>query len=173
MTQPVTFAFVPLHANALGIQNISLYFVTRGATGILTRILVGPFVDRVGRGIWIAAGYCAMIASFAIFIMAASIEMFIVAGFLYSVGSSLGQPALNAFAMDLAAPGRMGKAMATFSMAYRVGEGLGAPLAGALIVAFGYTGMYAGAMTFAAVGLVLTALSWRTVGKSMPRNAPA
>ncbi len=173
MTQPVTFAFVPVHAKAVGVENISLYFVATGVTSILARILLGRIVDRGNRGIWMATGYSAMMAAFAIFIMADRIEMFIAAGFLNAIGHSLGQPALSAFAMDRAAPGRMGKAMATFSMAYRVGEGVGAPLAGALIVAFGYPAMYVGAMTYAALGLALTVLNWRTVGKPMPRHAPA
>lgn len=173
MTQPVTFAFVPVHAKALGVENISLYFVATGTTSILARILLGPIADRGNRGIWMAAGYSAMIAAFAVFTMADRIEVFIAAGFLNSVGHALSHPALSAFAMDRAAPGRMGKAMATFSMAYRVGEGVGAPVAGALIVAFGYPGMYVGAMVYTAAGLALTALNWRTVGKSMPRHAPA
>lgn len=173
ITQPVTFAFVPLHAKAVGVQNISLYFLTTGATGILVRILLGRFVDRGNRGIWIAAGYSAMVAAFAIFMMADRIELFMAAGFMNAIGHSLCQPALTAFAMDRAAPGRMGKAMATFSMAYRVGEGVGAPLAGALIVAFGYPAMYACAMTFVTAGLAFTALNWRTVGKPMPHHTPA
>jgi predicted MFS family arabinose efflux permease len=173
MTQPVTFAFVPVHARAVGVTNISLYFVATGTTSILARIVLGRMVDRGNRGIWMAAGYSAMIAAFATFIMADRIELFMAAGFLNAIGHSLGQPALSAFAMDRAAPGRMGKAMATFSMAYRVGEGIGAPVAGALIVAFGYPGMYIGAMTYAAAGLALTALSWQTVSKPAPRPAPA
>lgn len=173
MTQPVTFAFVPLHAKAMGVDNISLYFVAAGSTSILARVLLGRLVDRGNRGAWMAAGYGAMIAAFAVFIMADRIELFIAAGVLNSVSHSLAHPALSAFAMDRAAPGRMGKAMATFSMSYRVGEGLGAPLAGALIVAFGYPGMYIGAMIYAAAGLALTALNWRAVGKPAPRHSVA
>lgn len=173
MTQPVTFAFVPVHAKAVGVENISLYFVATGTTSILARIVLGPIVDRGNRGIWMAAGYSAMVAAFAVFTMADRIEVFIAAGFLNSIGHALGQPALAAFAMDRAAPGRMGKAMATFSMAYRVGEGVGAPVAGALIVAFGYPSMYIGAMAYGAAGLALTAVNWRTVGKPMPGHAPA
>ena len=164
MTSPVTFAFVPLHAFDVGVDNIGLYFLAAGATSILVRVLLGRFTDRGSRGIWIAVGYCGLIAGLAVFPLAGGIEVFIVAGILTSLGHSLAQPALMALAMDRAAPGRLGKAMATYSMSYRVGEGLGAPLAGALIVAFGYTGMYFGAMVFAAAGLVLIAINWGTVG---------
>jgi predicted MFS family arabinose efflux permease len=73
--------------------------------------------------------------------------------------------------MDRAASGRMGKAMATYSMFFRVGEGLGAPLAGALIVRFGFPGMYVGAIVIVLTGILLAAINWRTVGKPNPRAA--
>jgi predicted MFS family arabinose efflux permease len=171
MTQPVTFAFVPVHARAVGVDNISLYFIATGTTSILARVVLGRLLDRGSRGTWMAAGYSAMVGAFTLFIIADRIELFIAAGFLSALGHSLAHPALSAFAMDRAAPGRMGKAMATFSMAYRVGEGVGAPVAGALIVAFGYPAMYVGGMAYVAAGLVLTALNWRTVGKSSSRRA--
>jgi MFS family permease len=167
MTSPVTFAFVPLHARDVGVDNISWYFVASGATSILARVLLGRLTDRGSRGLWVAAGYSLLIAGFLAFTMAYRIEVFIVAAFLNGFGQSLVQPALMALAMDRADPARIGKAMATYSMSYRVGEGIGAPVAGALIVAFGYTGMYLGAIGYMAVGLLLTALNWRTVGKPL------
>lgn len=172
MTSPVTFAFVPVHAKGIGVDNISWYFVASGVTSVVARVLLGRMVDRGSRGIWIATGYGVLIAAFAAFIMADGIEMFVVAAILTAVGQSLLHPALMALAIDRAEPGRMGKAMATFSMFYRVGEGLGAPVAGALIVAFGYSGMYVGAMACAAVGVLLTLLNWSTVGKPIGRGHP-
>ena len=171
MTSPVTFAFVSLHAYAVGVDNISLYFLAAGATSILARVALARLADRVSRGIWIATGYSGLLMGLAVFTTAGSIEIFIVAAILASLGHSLVQPALMALAMDRSAPGRLGKAMATYSMAYRVGEGIGAPLAGVLIVAFGYAGMYFGAMAFVALGLVLTALNWGTVGRPTPGEA--
>jgi len=171
MASPVTFAFVPLRAYDVGVDNISLYFLAAGATSILARVALGRLTDLGSRGIWIAVGYSGLLAGLVVFTMARSIEIFIVAAILTSLGHSLVQPALMALAMDRSAPGRLGKAMATYSMAYRVGEGLGAPLAGALIVAFGYAGMYFGAMAFVALGLVLTALNWGTVGRPTPGEA--
>ena len=102
--------------------------------------------------------------AFAVFTQARGIEAFILAAVLSAAGVSLAQPALMALAMDLATVGRMGKAMATYSMFFRVGEGLGAPLAGALIVSFGFSGMYLGAMACVLVGVVLAAANWGAVG---------
>src|SRR5581483_10444312 len=103
--------------------------------------------------------------AFAVFTQVRGIEGFIVAAVLSASGASMSQPALMALAMDRAAAGRMGKAMATYSMFFRAGEGLGAPLAGALIVRFGYGGMYIGALAIILVGIVLVAINWGSVGR--------
>jgi MFS family permease len=173
MTWPMTFAFVPLYAAAVGVENISLYYVASGAASIVARIVTGQLLDRGSRGLWIMAGYGALLASFVVFIFADSIALFIVAGIVSAIGASLTQPALMAFAMDRAAAGRMGKAMATYSMFYRVGEGVGSPVAGALIVAFDYAGMYVGAIVLAVLGLLLTVANWGTVGKPVGRALAA
>jgi MFS family permease len=164
LTTPVTFAFVPVHALAINVENISLYFIAAGITSIAVRLLFGRYLDRGGRGMWIGGGYALMAVAFVVFTQAHSLEGFIAAAILSASGTSLSQPALMALAMDRAAPGRMGKAMATYSMFYRVGEGLGAPIAGALIVGFGFTGMYLGAMAIILVGIALVGLNWGTVG---------
>ena len=67
----------------------------------------------------------------------------------------------------------MGKAMATYSMFYRVGEGVGSPVAGALIVAFSYSGMYVGAIALVVLGILLTLMNWKTVGRVVGEAAVA
>ena len=173
LTAPIAFAFVPLHARSLGIENIGWYFVAAGVTSVVARLLLGRVTDRASRGTWIAAGYIVLIAAFVIFTLAQRLEIFILAGVVYAWGQSLVQPSLLAFAMDRADRGRMGKAMATYSMFYRVGEGLGGPIAGALIVLFGYTGMYVGGLVFVAVGLILTFVNWRAVGRPIAQVTAA
>ncbi len=79
-------------------------------------------------GLGMTAGV--VIGGLVVLAVANSLEMFLIAAVITTLGSTLNQPALSALAIDLADRGRMGKAMATFSMFYRAGEGLGAPLAG-------------------------------------------
>ncbi|MPZ13639.1 MAG: MFS transporter [Chloroflexi bacterium] len=169
LSSPVTTAFVPVHAQAVGVQNIGLYYVAAGLTNIAARLILGRMLDRRSRGFWIAIGFSVSVAAYAVFTQSGTIEMFIGAAVLNAIGLSLTQPSLMALAMDRAEHARMGRAMATFSMFYRVGEGVGAPIAGILIVAFGYGGMYVGAMASTLVGLVLIALNWGTVGKPLAR----
>jgi MFS family permease len=114
-----------------------------------------------------------MMAAFVAFILANRIELFVVAAVFTGLGHSVAQPSLMALAMDRADRSRMGKAMATYSMFYRVGEGLGAPVAGALIVAFGFSGMYLGGIAYSVAGVLLALLNWRTVGKPVGARAGA
>lgn len=165
LTQPITFAFVPVHAKDVGVDNIGLYFIASGATSILARFALGALMDRGSRGLWIVAGYGSMMAAFLAFILANRIEVFVVAAVFMGLGHSLALPALQALAMDRADRSHIGKAMATYSMFYRVGEGLGAPVAGALIVVFGFTGMYLGGMAYSVAGVLLAVVNWKTVGK--------
>jgi MFS family permease len=171
MSGPVTFAFVPLHAAAIGVQNIGLYFVAAGAASILIRIAMGRMMDQRSRGFWLIIGYVVLILGFGVFIVADRIELFLVAAVVNALALSLTQPTLMALAMDRAEPGRMGRAMATFSMFYRVGDGLGAPLAGTLIVLFGYPGRYVGAAAIAVVGIILAVLNWGVLGRENPQTS--
>ena len=165
LTSPVTFAFIPMHALAIGVENISFYFIAAGITSIAGRLILGRHLDRGSRGIWIIGGYALLGMAFVAFTQVRGLEGFLIAAVLSAAGTSLAQPALMALAMDRAADGRMGKAMATSSMFFRVGEGLGAPLAGALIVQFGFTGMYLGALVVALAGIVLAIANWGTIGR--------
>jgi MFS family permease len=162
---PVTFAFVPAHAKAIGVENIGLYFILSGATSIVARVLLGRLLDQKSRGFWLVCGYLVLLVAFAVFTQADRLELFLIAALLNAVGLSLAQPTLMAFAIDRAERTRMGRAMATYSMFYRVGEGIGAPMAGALIVAFGYPSMYTGCIVAVVAGIVLTVLNWTTLGK--------
>ena len=152
LTTPVTFAFVPIHALSLGVENISLYFIAAGVVSIAARLVLGRQLDRGSRGTWVVGGYLLLAVGFLVFTQARSLEGFIVAAVFTASGASLTHRRSWRWQWTARRLARMGKAMATYSMFYRVGEGLGAPLAGALIVAFGFTGMYLGALAIILTG---------------------
>ena len=164
-TTPVMVAFVPLHALSIDVQNIGLYFIAGSVTSVVARLVIGPSLDRGSRGLWIVLGYATIILSFAVLMVASSIELFVLASVINAVGQSVAQPSLMAVAIDRAERSRMGKAMATFSMFYRAGEAIGAPIAGALIALFGYSGMYLGAIASVALGIAFTGVNWPILGQ--------
>ena len=58
---------------------------------------------------------------------------------LWALAASVTSPTAMALAMDRAAPGRMGAAMATYSLGFQLGFGGGAALWGATITAAGFS----------------------------------
>jgi MFS family permease len=167
-TGTVAIAFVPMHALSLGVDNISWYFLATGTVAVLGRLFFGRYLDQLTRGFWIVVGLLLGIVAFAVLSMATGIGWFVAGGVLNGLALSLSQPSLMAVAMDRADPAQMGRAMATYSMFFRAGEAIGAPMAGALIVAFGYPGMYFGAIASLLLGLVGTLVNWRAL--ALPAN---
>ena len=70
-----------------------------------------------------------------------------------------------ALGMDLANPRRRGAAMATFSLSFQMGNGIGSVLAGTLVTVAGYRSMYVGACLILLCGLALVVANWPKLGQ--------
>jgi len=169
-TGTVSIAFVPAHALSLGVDNISWYFLATGTVAVLGRLFFGRYLDHLTRGFWIVVGLILGIVAFAVLSRATGIGWFVAGGVLNGLALSLSQPSLMAVAMDRADPAQMGRAMATYSMFFRAGEAIGAPMAGALIDMFGYPGMYYGAIASLLLGLIGTVVNWRELAMPARRR---
>jgi predicted MFS family arabinose efflux permease len=84
----------------------------------------------------------------------------IIAGALWYLGSAIGGAQILALAMESAPAERRGRAMASFSVAFPLSNGVGALLNGMVLDLAGYTWMYASAAFLCALGLALTAKNW-------------
>lgn len=169
LVMPSVMAFLPLYARSLGIGNIGLFYVLAGITSIVVRPVLGRKSDAMGRGPAIAVGLGAQLVGLLFIIAAHNLPVILVGGVFVAVGNSMIGATTTALAMDLANPRSRGRAMATFSVSFQIGVGIGAIIAGALADLVGLRGMYAGsiAITLAGFGLLVTA--WR----SLPRpNKP-
>jgi predicted MFS family arabinose efflux permease len=81
-------------------------------------------------------------------------------GALYFMGSAIGSARILALAMERAPVERRGRAMASFSVAFPLSNGLGALLNGLAVDLVGYSWMYMIAAAICACGLALTAKNW-------------
>lgn len=172
LTHPTTSSFLPLYARERGIQHVGLFYLIGGATGLLARPLLGRVSDRVGRGRSLVAGSLSNLVGFALLLAAPNLLVLVIAGMFYAAGSSVITAGTTALAIDRADPRRPGVAMATFSIAFSIGQGLGGLLAGAVVELAGYSAIYLGAMALVVVGLLLTLMTWSTLGQR-PQAAPA
>ena len=169
LAMPSAMAFMPLYGRSLGIESIGYFYVLAGVINIVIRPLLGQKADAIGRGPAIAVGLIAQLAGFAVIAAAHTLGAILVGGALIATGSSLIGSSSTALAMDLAHPQSRGQSMATYSLSYQLGVGIGAIIAGTLADAFGYSAMYVGAAVITASGLLLLAACWRSLPK--PSNA--
>lgn len=165
LVTPSVMAFLPLYARTLGIENIGLFYVLAGATSFVIRPLLGKKSDAIGRGPAIAIGLVAQLMGLAFIVVAGGIEVILVGGFFVAVGMAMISSTTTALALDLANPRHRGRSMATFSVSFQIGGGVGALIAGALADLVGLRGMYGGSIVITLVGFALLAKAW----KSLPR----
>ena len=163
LAAPALGAFLPLYARDLGIHGIGFYYVAAGITSIIIRPLLGRKSDTMGRGPALAVGFAAQFIGFLLILAAQNLGMILIGGVFTSFGMALNNSSTTALAMDLANPAKRGKAMATFSISFQLGVGMGAIIAGGLADIFGFRGMYVGSMVIIAGGMALLLASWKSL----------
>ena len=149
-------SFIVLYAREVGIESLGWYFAAIGLASVVGRPLLGRVSDRIGRAPAVAASYVLEIAGIALVLLASDITLMMVAGGLYFFGYALGVSTTLALAMERGDPKRRGVTMATFSMAFPLGSGLGSALSGGVIALAGYRGMYTSLIGVLAFGLLLS-----------------
>ena len=156
VTFPAVASFLVLYARELAIDNIGWFYVVSGATSILARPLLGKVSDQVGRGRALLA--CFILETIALVLLAFATNLFalIISGALYMLGLAMSSSTTLAIAMEQAKPERRGRAMATFSIALPLSNGVGALICGSLVQWFGFFAMYLVLAALGASGLCIT-----------------
>ena len=134
------FIFPPLFAAEKGIPvtDLTLYYPIVGGVLITTRLLVGPRLDRFPRGAPLAFAAVCGTASLLVASIADTVLLLTVAGSIFAIGTTFVTPIAMALAIDRSDPQRRGAAMATYSLGYQLGFGLGSLVWGILISAAGF-----------------------------------
>ena len=156
VTFPAVASFLVLYALELGIDNIGWFYVASGATSILSRPLLGRVSDRIGRRRALLACFVLQTLALITLAHAAALTALIISGMLYMVGLAMSSSTTLAIAMEQAKPERRGRAMATFSIALPLSNGVGALICGSLVQWVGFFWMYHVIAAIACVGLVTT-----------------
>ena len=161
LAMPAVMAFLPLYARSLGIENVGMFYVLAGATSIIVRPLLGKSSDSMGRGPAIAFGLAAQLIGLLFIAFAQHLSHIMIGGVFLASGSSMVGATTTALAMDLVNPQSRGRGMATFSVSYQIGTGIGAMISGALADTFGLRAMYAGSIAIIIAGWAILAGTWR------------
>lgn len=163
--------YLPTYAGALGLGDISLYFVIYAVALLITRIIVDSITKTRDISVVLLPGIALMSMAFILLGAGRTLSCFLTAAVFYGVGYGSVQPTLNTIVISLCAPSKRGAANSTFFSAMDLGIGLGALLWGIASQAFGYPVIYFGCFActaFAAIALALfnKKKSKRAVGQS-------
>ena len=156
VTFPGLASFLVLYARELAIGNIGWFYVVSGTTSILARPLLGKVSDRIGRRRALLACFILQTIGLSMLAFATNLFALIICGALYMIGLAMSSSTTLAIAMEQAKPERRGRAMATFSIALPLSNGVGALICGSLVQWFGFFSMYLVLAALAGSGLVIT-----------------
>jgi MFS family permease len=160
---PALTGFIVLYAREIGVSGIGSYFIVSGITSVLARPLLGRLSDRIGIGYSLVATFVLQSLSLLSLVFAANLAMILLAGILYMLGMAVGGAATLVIAMKRAAPERRGRFMATFSVAYPLGYGIGALITGWSVELLGYSWTYLFLAILGSSGLFLTLAQWKNL----------
>ena len=158
---PAITSFIVLYTREIGIDSIGSYFIVSGITSVLARPMLGRVSDRIGVGYSLVATFTLQSLALTLLVVASNLAMILLAGVLYMLGMAIGGASTLIIAMNRATPERRGRFMASFSMAYPLGYGLGAFITGSAIDVIGYSSTYLLLAVLGAVGLLLTMINWK------------
>lgn len=160
LTLPAITSFIVLYARELGIDAIGSYFVISGIASVLARPLLGHVSDRIGPAHSLIATFVLQSAALLLLVFVSSLAGILLAGVLYMLGMAIGVSATLILAMKRATAERRGRFMASFSVAYPLGYGLGAFITGSAVDALGFAPTYLLLALLGTFGLVLTIVNW-------------
>ena len=154
-------AFIALHAADKGISNVSIYFIVNAITNVVTRPIVGRYVDRHGYwGVGIWACICFSL-SLVMIGFADSLLLFGLGGFFVGIGLGWGMSVLQPMAVAIVPPNRRGVATSTYFFFFDIGIGIGSFLGGIIASYVGYAGMYWALSVFPLIGCAIFVLAGR------------
>lgn len=158
---PALTSFIVLYAREIGVDSIGSYFVVSGMTSVLARPLLGRVSDRIGVGYSLIATFALQSLALILLVVSSNLATILCAGVLYMLGMAIGGSATLIIAMKRATPERRGRFMASFSIAYPLGYGVGAFITGTSVDMIGYTWTYVLLALLGSSGLALTFINWR------------
>jgi MFS family permease len=152
---PAISSFLVLYAREIGIDNIGWFYVASGTTSVLSRPLLGKVSDRIGRRRALVACFILQTVALMSLAFAASLIALMISGALYMLGLAMASASTLAIAVEQAKPERRGRAMATFSIALPLSNGIGALVCGGLVQWVGFFWMYLSIACIASGGLII------------------
>lgn len=155
MGHSTVYAFLPLHATALGLGRAAWFFPLMSGCTIVARLLFRRASDTFGRAPVLVPALVALTLGNVLLALAGNVGTLILSAALLGSGNSMLYPTLVALVVDRAPEAERGKAIGTLSGAWDVGVAVGSPLIALLIQARGYSAGFFASAFAVALGLVV------------------
>ena len=150
--------YPPLLAQERGIPltDLAFYYPIYGIVLAVSRGAMGRFFEHQSRSVLLATS--AVIAAVGLVIGAFAETLFLMtlAAVIFALAYGLAPPTAQAIVMERAPRERLGSAMATYTLGFQIGSGLGAAVWGFLLGPLGFTNVF---LVAAGIQLVLFAVS--------------
>jgi MFS family permease len=122
---------------------VAWYWAVYAGTLIVVRLFSGRLADRYGRAAAIVPGLLMVSAALFMMIAVHGYALLVLSALLFAAGFGFVYPALLAMTIDRVGATSRGTAMATFSVSFDFGIGVGAIAGGQFAGALGYATMFA------------------------------
>jgi MFS family permease len=166
--------YPPLFAldRGLPLEQLTLYYPVVGLTLVVSRGLLARLSDRVGRAPVLIGGATFAILGLVVASLASDVLVLAIGGCLWALAASVTSPTAMALAIDRAEPGRMGAAMATYSLGFQTGLGGGAAVWGAAISLVGFSNTFLVAIATEAGLIALLLYARRSLSGNPEQSSP-
>jgi len=156
-------SFVVLHLDARGVGHGATVFGAFATMVVLTRLVGGDLPDRVGPVRVAATAAVVEAVGLTTMALAQSFEIAVLGALAMGAAFSLLYPSLSLIVVSRVPETRRGAALGTFTAFFDAGIGLGAPLAGLVVVLAGYEGafLFSAAIAVVSAGTIALAVAGR------------
>src|SRR5438046_7814756 len=148
--------YVPTFVQDAALGPVATFFLSYTAAAVLTRVSAGGLGDSLGRRTVVLPALGLLALSIALLATVRSALALATAGLPFGPAQGFVYPPLNAFTIDLAEPGQLGRTQTLYNGAFNLGTTAGSMALGPVAHAFGHRAMFlfaAGAARAALCGL--------------------
>jgi MFS family permease len=150
LTYAAIIAFLPIHAQAIGIGNPGVFFTTYGLAVIGSRVVASKLIDRFPRPYVVIVSSVPMLIAVALLAFTQSLIQLIIVAVFYGIGLAFLLPAAQAYLVDRVRKEERAKALGVFFSFLELGIGGGAMVLGVVAEYFGYQSAF---VTASCIGL--------------------
>src|SRR5258705_55349 len=134
--------YVPTFVQDAALGSVATFFLSYTAAAVLTRIGAGGLGDSLGRRTVVLPALGLLALSIALLATVRSAPALATAGLLFGTAQGFVYPTLNAFTIDLAEPGQLGRTQTLYNGAFNLGTTAGSMALGPVAHAFGHRVMF-------------------------------